>query len=120
MVYSNEELLKLSKDDPAHLSKMLTNVNTNIVNLIFGIECLASESKDAEIFFNTVSPLLKHINSSVRESACISLGIFLKNKIPPQEIIDKIRIMSTHDPSHDVKEAADILLKDISAKNRII
>lgn len=117
---SDEELLKLSKDNPEHLSKMLTNVNTNVKNLVFGIECLALECKDDDMFFSTATALLKHINSSVRESACISLGIYLKNKVPPQEIIDKIRIMSTHDPSHDVKDAADILLKDISAKNRII
>lgn len=114
MNYSEVQLTKLAQDNPAYLSKLLSNPYTKVNVLTFGIEILSSETKDEKLFLEPVKILLKHVNALVRESACIALSSFYIDKVPPQEIVDKLKSLLENDPSINVKNCIEIFLKDIS------
>ena len=116
MIYSEVQLTKLAQEDPEYLSKILSNPNINTNTLTFGIEILASETQDEKLFLDPAKILLKHVHAVVREGACLAIAAFYSDKIPPQEIIDRLRWLSSHDPSPAVKETAIGYLEDISRK----
>lgn len=114
MIYSEVQLTKLAQEDPAYLSKLLSNPHTNINTLTFGIEILASESQDEKLFLDPAKMLLKHVHAVVREGACLAIATFYVDKTPPQDVIDRLKWLSSSDPSPAVKETAASYLKDIS------
>lgn len=113
MFYSELQLVKLAQDDPAQLSKILINSSNNINTLTFGIEILASETEEEKFFLEPAKMLLKHVHAVVREGACLAVASFYTNKSVPSEIIDRLKWLSSHDPSPNVKNSAQIALQDV-------
>lgn len=114
MNYSEEQLVDLAKSDPEELVRILTNPSTNTVVLTFGVEIIASEITDEDIVLPVLKRLLRHINALVREGALIGVGAFYGNKSPPQEIVDKLKVLSNADPSKAIKSIAKDLLENYS------
>lgn len=113
MILSEVQLTKLAQDDPSQLAKILTSKHINANFLTFGIEILVSETQDENILFEPIQSLLKHINATVREAACLAASSVYINKTAPSEIIDKLKALSEHDLSPTVKDCAAMALKDI-------
>lgn len=113
MFYSEAQLNKLAQDDPTQLSKILSNPHANINTLTFGIEILASETKDEEIFLEPIRILLKHVNAVVREGACLAASSFYEDKKIPLDVADRLKWLASNDPSPVVKECASMALKEV-------
>lgn len=114
MSYSQNHLKSLAQSNPKELARLLTSAHIDTVTLTFGAELLG-EVSDEQTVLPTFRQLLKHINAVVREGAMIGLSSFYSNKRPPQDIYDKLKIMSKNDPSSNNKEFAESLLQDFEA-----
>lgn len=112
MNYTNDQLINLARNNPKELARTLTNSNTNVSALSFGIEILGEEVKDELIVLPVFHTLLKHINAVVRESACIGVVAFYGNKVPPKDLLDKLQSMSLNDPSPMIKNYILNILQD--------
>lgn len=112
MKYSRNQLQILSKENPKELVLILTGSNADVSTLTLGIEFLGESFIDERIVLPVFHLLLKHINATVREGAMIGLSSFYIEKKPPQDILEKLQIMSKNDPSFCNKEFAESILKD--------
>jgi hypothetical protein len=113
--YSETQLKVLAKEDPQQLVKILNNLDkTDITTLTFGAEVLGEEVSDETIVLPIFKKLLKHIHALVREGAMLGVSSFYADKAPPADILDRLKIISTNDPSPMLKEYAKDLLKDFS------
>lgn len=112
MSYSETQLKTLAQSNPKELVRILTSPNADTHMLTFGAELLGAEVADEEVVLPALRRLLKHVNAVVREGAMAGVASFYLEKKPPQDIVDKIRVMSTTDPSPTIKEYATALLKD--------
>lgn len=110
MTYSQNQLKALAQDNPKELARILTSPNTDSPTLTFGAELLGDVS-DEQIVLPTLRQLLKHLNAIVREGAMMGLSSFYMEKKPPQDIIDRLRIMAKSDPSANNKEFAGTVLE---------
>lgn len=115
MTYTNKQLIQLAQTNPQEFVRFLTSHNNDIKLLTAGAEILGLEITD-ELLVNPVFRiLLKHVNALVREAACIGVSSFYVNKKPPQDIVEKIKLMSTTDPSLIVRDYSESLLQDFEA-----
>lgn len=115
MSYSEIQLKAMVQNNPKELVRLLTSPNADTHLLTFGAELLGGEVIDESMVLPTLRQLLKHINAVVREGAMIGISSFYMEKKPPQDILEKIRNMSTNDPSPTIKEYAQTILKDFEA-----
>ena len=115
MSYSENQLIKLAQTNPKELARILTSPNKDFHMLTFGVEILCEEIKDETITIPVIRQLLKHINAIVREGAVIGASCFFTSKKPPQDILDRLIIMSNTDPSPSIKEAAKDTLKSFES-----
>lgn len=112
MNYSEKQLTSLAQSNPKELARILISPNISTHSLTFGAEILGSEVADEAIVLPVLRQLLKHVNAIVREGATIGLSSFYLDKKPPQDILDKLRNMSTNDPSPTLRDCAKTLLRD--------
>jgi vesicle coat complex subunit len=77
--------------------------------LAVGAELLGDVS-DERIVLPALRQLLKHVHALVREGAMTGLSSFYLEKKPPQDILERLRVMSKNDPSPDLKEYAQSLI----------
>ena len=112
MSYSEIQLKALAQTNPTELVRILTSPNADTHMLTFGAEILGGEVADENIVLPALRRLLKHVNAVVREGAMIGVSSFYMEKKPPQDVLDRIRTMSTTDPSPTIKEYALTILKD--------
>lgn len=113
MTYNETQLKSLAQSNPKELARILTSPNANTRMLTFGAEILGEEVRDEEIVLPVLRQLLKHVNAIVREGALIGATAFFIDRIPPQDILDKLKMMSSSDPSPAVKDTAKQLLEDL-------
>lgn len=106
MTYSNTQLVHLAQTSPQELIKILISPNVDTKVLASGVEVFCGEVKDEKLVLSAIRTLLKHKNALVRESAIIGVTEFYVNKPPPQDILDKLKLISNVDPSPFVKEYA--------------
>jgi vesicle coat complex subunit len=108
MSYSENQLNVLAKNNPKELIRIITSPNSDIHALTFGAEILGSEVKDESLVLPALRQLLKHINAVVREGAMIGVSEFYAEagKKPPQDILDRLKKISTDDPSPACKTCA--------------
>lgn len=112
MSYSENQLKDLANSNPKELARIITSPNTDIRSLSFGAEFLGGQEIEEDIVLPALRQLLKHINAIVREGAMVGLSNFYVDKKPPQDILDKLRLMSVNDPSPTLKDFSKSLLKD--------
>lgn len=112
MSYSETQLKALAQNNPKELVRIITSPNVDIHMLTFGAELLGSEVADESIVLPALRRLLKHVNAVVREGAMVGVSSFYMDRKPPQDVLDRVRAMSTTDPSPNIKEYAQTLLKD--------
>src|SRR6185369_2197059 len=112
MNYSDNQLISLAKTNPKELSRILTSPNADIRLLTSGAEILGGEVTDETLVLPVLRQLLKHVNAIVREGACIGVSSFYLEKKPPQDILDRLKVMSTNDPSPTLKDYAKTMLRD--------
>lgn len=112
MNYTENQLTELAQSNPKELARVLTSPNANVRMLTFGAEILGGEVKDETIVLPVLRQLIKHVNAIVREGAAIGISSFYLEKKPPQDILDRLRTMSTNDPSPTLKEYAKTMLED--------
>lgn len=115
MSYSEIQLESLAQSNPKELVRIITSPNADIHMLTFGAELLGSEVSDETIVLPALRRLLKHVNAVVREGAMAGVSSFYMDKKPPQDILDRVHVMSTTDPSPTIKEYAQTLIKDFEA-----
>lgn len=111
MSYSHNQLKTMAQNSPKELARILTAPNADVHTLTFGAEILGDIS-DEQIVLPTLRQLLKHVNAVVREGAMMGLSSFYMERKPPQDIIERLRVMNKADPSPSCKEFAGTLLKD--------
>jgi len=111
MNYSHNQLKALVQTNPKELVRVVTSPNADTQMLTVGAELLG-EITDERIVLPAFRQLLKHVHALVREGAMTGLSSFYLGKKPPQDILDRLQIMTKNDPSADLKEYADSLLKD--------
>lgn len=114
MSYSENQLNALAKDNPKELARYLTSSLADVPTLTCGAEVLGAEVKDEEIVLPVFKRLLKHVNAIVREGVMLGISAFYLDKKPPQEIVDRLRVMSKNDPSPANRDTASSLLEDYS------
>ncbi len=113
MGYSNQKLQELAQTDPQELIKIINNhYKTDIKTMALAVEILGEEVEDEAIVLPIVIKLLKHVHVLLRESAILCALSFYAEKKLPQEIEDRLRILSKNDPSGDVRDLATDTLKD--------
>ena len=112
MNYSENQLTQLAKTNPRALAQILISPNADTRVLTFGAEILGGEVTDEEIVLPVLRVLLKHVNAIVREGACIGVSSFYMDKRPPRDVMDKLKLMSTNDPSPAIKDYAKVMLQD--------
>lgn len=112
MIYSNTQLVQLAQISPQELMKILTSPNADTKMLASGVEVFCGEVNDETLVLSVIRTLLKHKNALVRESAIIGITEFYVDEMPPQDILDKLKLISNVDPSPFVKEySGDVLEK---------
>lgn len=111
MNYSQNQLKALVQSNPKELVRVVTSPNADTHMLTLGAELLG-EIPDERIVLPAFKQLLKHVHALVREGAMTGLSSFYLGKKPPQEIIEKLRLMAKSDPSSSLKEYAETLLKE--------
>lgn len=117
--YSDEQLISLAQENPKKLIKILSSPNADIDLLTCGIEILSGEVKEEELVLPILLLLLKHVNAVVREGAMIGIEAFyfgFCDKCPPETILEKLKLISSNDPSPQLKTFATEILKDINKK----
>jgi hypothetical protein len=92
--------------------RIITSPNADIHMLAFGAELLGAEVMDETIVLPALRRLLKHIHALVREGAMNGVSSFYMERKPPQDVLDRLRIMAHADPSPTIKEYSQALLKD--------
>ena len=112
MTYSDKQLKMLASSNPKELVRILNSSNVDNSTLTFGAEILGGEVKEEELVLPVLRKLLKHVNAVVREGSMIGLEAFYGDKTPPQDIVDRLKVMSCGDPSPTLKEMAKDLLKE--------
>src|ERR1700676_4863064 len=111
MNYSENQLKLLAQTNPKELIRIITSPNADKHMLTVGAELLG-EVPDERIVLPALRQLLKHVHALVREGAMNGLANFYEDKRPPQDILERLRVMETNDPSPTLKEYAQSLLKD--------
>lgn len=112
MNYSENQLTQLAQTNPKELARILTSSNASVPMLTFGAEILGGEVKDETIVLPVLRQLIKHVNAIVREGAAIGISSFYMEKKPPQDILDRLKIMASNDPSPTLKDYAKSMLED--------
>lgn len=114
MSYSQNQLKALSQSNPKELARILTSPGIDVHALTFGAEFLG-EISDERIALPTLRILLKHVNAVVREGAMMGLSSFYLERKPPQDVLERLRVIAKSDPSPSCKEFAGTILKDFEA-----
>src|SRR5260370_42522682 len=104
MSYSETQIKALAQSNPKELIRILTSPNADTHMLTFGAELLGAEVADETIVLPALRRLLKHINAVVREGAMAGVSSFYLDRKPPQDVLERLKIMSTNDPSPTIKE----------------
>jgi hypothetical protein len=110
MSYSENQLNALAQSNPKELARILISPNADVHTLTFGAEILGGEVKDEAMVLPVFRFLLKHVNAVVREGALIGVSAFYSDKKPPQEIMERVKIIAHNDPSPTLKEVAKDLI----------
>lgn len=116
MSYSKNQLTSLAKTNPKELAKILNSPDADTYTLTFGAELLGGEVTDEELVLPVIRRLLKHINALVREGAVLGASSFYCDKKPPQDILDRLTVMSNSDPSPPLRIEAKSLLEYFEIK----
>lgn len=111
MSYSQNQLKILAQTNPRELARVITSPNADTHMLASGAELLGDVT-DERIVYPALKQLLKHVHALVREGAMTGLSSFYVEKRPPQDILERLRFMTKNDPSPNLKEYAQQLIKD--------
>ena len=111
MNYSPNQLKSLAQSNPKELARVVTSPNVDTHMLTVGAEFLG-EVSDERIVLPAFRQLLKHVHALVREGAMTGLSAFYLEKSPPQDILDKLRVMAKTDPAPNLRDYAQSLLDD--------
>lgn len=111
MSYSQNQLKLLAQTNPRELARVITSPNADTHMLTVGAELLG-DVPDERIVLPALRQLLKHVHALVREGAMTGLSSFYVERKPPQDILERLRFMTKNDPSPNLKEYAQQLIKD--------
>ena len=111
MNYSQNQLKALVDTNPKELARVITSPNSGTHLLAVGAELLGDVT-DERIVLPALRQLLKHVHALVREGAMTGLSSFYLERKPPQDILERLRVMTKNDPSPDLREYAQSLLKN--------
>lgn len=115
MNYSDNQLQQLAKTNAKELARILTSSHADIRSLTMGAEFLGAECTDEEIVLPVLRKLLKHINAVVREGAALGISSFYMEKVPPQDILDRLAVMASNDPSPAIRDTAKFMLEEFES-----
>jgi len=114
MSYSNQQLQDLAQTNPQELIKIINNQYiADIKTVAMAVEILGEEVKDESVVLPIIQKLLKHVHMLIRESAIICISSFYVERPPPQDIVDRLRVILKNDPSHDIRDLVSDILKDL-------
>lgn len=112
MNYSITQLREMFAKSPDGLIKLLNNPNATTKILSSGVEILGEDSKNEILVIPIFRKLLKHINATVRESTVIAISSFYLEKLPPNDILERLISISESDPSYDLRDFTKSVLDD--------
>lgn len=115
MSYSQNQLKTLAQNNPKELARIITSPNADTHVLTFGAELLG-EVTDEQIVLPALRQLLKHVHALVREGAMMGVSSFYMEKRPPQDIIERLRMIATNDPSPSLRGDAKALLDEFKER----
>lgn len=111
MSYSRAQLLDVAKKDIDELVRIIDIHRSDARTLEIAIEILGEEAEEEFDIAPILKRFLAHIHLLVRESAMNAVLTFYEGKIPPKDIVDRLRVISRNDPSADLREFAGDLLE---------
>ena len=113
MSYTIQQLKEIAKTNPQELVKIISNsYGTDIKTIALAIDILSEEITDEQIIVPLTKRLLKHVHVLIRESAIMCTASYYTDKQVPQDIVDRLNIISKNDPSINLRELAADTLKD--------
>lgn len=113
MSYSENQITELARKNPKELARVLSSPDVDVRTLTFGVEIFGAEISDEEMVVPVFRKLLRHVNALVREGAMMGVASFYDRKNIPRDILDRLKAISTNDPSHNNKETAKSLLENL-------
>jgi hypothetical protein len=116
MSHTENQLRLLAKNNPQELIRIITSPNGNVNTLISGAELLGEEITDESVVSPVFRQLLKHSHAFVREAAMNGIGAFFSDKHLPQDILDRLLVMSSNDPLSENREIAKDLIAAFKKK----
>ena len=106
---TDEEALDLAKHDPGHLAELLTSGSMCPVDVSFAAEILGQECPDTRLVVDTLTKLMGHEKSCVREGAIYGLSCHPDSSVV-RDILQKAML---EDPSEMIREIAQEMLDGI-------
>lgn len=116
MSYSINQLNALAQNNPKELARIITSPNADTRMLASGAELLG-EISDERIALPALRQLIKHVHALVREGAMTGVSSFYLGKKPPRDILDRLTMMAKSDPSPNLRDYAESLLKDFEVNH---
>lgn len=115
MIYSESQLIELAHKNPKELARILASPDVDNRTLTFGAEILGGEVFEEELVIPVLKKLLKHFNAMVREGAMMGVSSFFSNKRMPSDILDRLKVMASSDPSLGNREYAKDLISSFES-----
>jgi hypothetical protein len=112
MSYSQNQLKIMAQNNPRELARVITSPNADTHMLTIGAELLGEAVADERIALPALRQLLKHVHALVREGAMTGLSSFYLERKPPQDVLERLAVMSKNDPSPSLRDYAGSILKD--------
>jgi hypothetical protein len=116
MKYTDSQLRNLCQINPQDLIRLLNSPSIDAHTICNGTEILSEEISDEEIVLPILKQFLKHRNAIVREGALIGLTSFYLEKSPTSDILDLVKVISTNDPSPQLRDYASDIIKDFESR----
>jgi len=112
MSYSIAQLESIANKDIKELINIIENSGSDVSTLELAIDILSNESDNEEEVLPILNRFLKHVHVIVREASMIGVTTFYVDKIPPAEILDRLKDISNSDPSSELRDLAKDILDD--------
>lgn len=115
MSYSNAQLQSIAKKDIKELIYIIEKSGSDIKTLELAIDILSDECDIEEHVLPVLSRCLKHVHVTVREASMMGVNTFYVSKPPPEEILDRLVVISNSDPSSYLREFAKDILDEFKS-----
>jgi hypothetical protein len=112
MNYSNQQLKTIALTNPKEFLNII-NYGADVATISAVIDLCDELVVDESVILPLLQKCLKHLHASIRENALYCANSFYFHKQTPISIVDRIKYIKSNDPSPDLRDVAETILKDI-------